>query len=287
MMLRRWVTAGVATMVTLALTTIAAPSSPAATPRQVYVAMGDSYSAGPLIPPQTDPITCVRSGNDYPGLVSRQLGVAVFRDVTCSSASTVDFSHPQPANIPGGPPAPPQYQSLSSDTTLVTVGIGGNDIGLVGLALSCLNFAPPPIGHSCQAANGTTYQHRIDAFAATYGQVVDTIRAKAPDAKILLVGYPTTIKDGGCFPYQPILGNDATYLQGLIDRLNQQMSAQAAAHGATYVNIRTSSISHDSCQLPGTRWVEGFVPTSPAFPLHPNALGMQNAATRVLATLQG
>lgn len=287
MMLRRWVIAGVATMATLALTTIAAPSSPAATPRQVYVALGDSYSAGPLIPPQTDPVTCLRSGNDYPGLVSRQLGVAVFRDVTCSSATTADFSHSQPANVPGGPPAPPQYRALSGDTTLVTVGIGGNDIGLVGLALSCVNVAPPPIGHSCRAANGTTYQDRIDAFAATYGRVVDAIRGKAPNARILLVGYPTTIKDGGCFPYQPILGTDATYLQGLIDRLNRRMSAQATEHGATYVDIRTSSIGHDSCQLPGTRWLEGLVPTSPAFPLHPNALGMQNAATQVVATLRG
>jgi hypothetical protein len=39
------------------------------------------------------------------------------------------------------------------------------------------------------------------------------------------------------------------------------------------------------CQNPGTKWVEGLIPTSPAVPFHPNGLGEQEMARQVLAAL--
>ncbi len=102
---------------------------------------------------------------------------------------------------------------------------------------------------------------------------------------MLLVGYPTAIRNGGCFPVQPILAPDATYIQAKIDELNAAMAQQSAAHGATYVDLRTSSVGHDACALPGLRWIEGLVPLSDAFPLHPNELSMQNAARVITADL--
>jgi hypothetical protein len=116
------------------------------------------------------------------------------------------------------------------------------------------------------------------AFAATYGTVIDRIQQLAPNARVLMVGYPTAIRNGGCYPVQPLLAPDATYIQAKIDELNAAMAQQSAAHSATYVDIRTSSIGHDSCALPGVRWLEGLVPTSDAFPLHPNQLEMRNTA---------
>jgi len=86
---------------------------------------------------------------------------------------------------------------------------------------------------------------------------------------------------------QPMLGPDATYVQAKIDELNAAMAAQAAAHGADYVDLRSSSVGHDACALPGSRWVEGLVPLSDAFPMHPNALSMQNAAKVIAAQLAG
>jgi hypothetical protein len=76
-------------------------------------------------------------------------------------------------------------------------------------------------------------------------------------------------------------------VQPRIDELNAAMRQQSAAHGATCVDLRPSTIGHDSCALPGLRWLEGLVPLSPAEPLHPNALGMQNAEKVVFATLGG
>lgn len=252
-----------------------------------YVALGDSYTAGPLIFPMTDTFTCARSALDYPSLLARTLKPVIFRDVSCSSAETSDFSHPQPGNVSGT--NPPQYDALTANTTLVTVGIGGNDVGLVDLAESCLNLLPAPLGKSCAAkytAGGTdVYAQKIAAFAHTYGTVIDAIHARSPQAKILMVGYPTAIKPGGCFPVQPVLAPDATYVQAKIDQLNAAMAGQAAAHDATYVDLRTSTVGHDSCQMPGVRWLEGLIPLSPALPLHPNVLAMENAAKVIAAAL--
>jgi hypothetical protein len=61
------------------------------------------------------------------------------------------------------------------------------------------------------------------------------------------------------------------------------LADRAAAAGATFVDTYTSSVGHDVCRLPGSKWVEGFVPTAPASPVHPNALGMANSAEQVVA----
>ncbi len=249
----------------------------AAAERQVYVAMGDSFSAGSVVLPQTDLLTCARSAINYAGLLAKQLEVDVLRDVTCGAATTANFPNPQKGIVSGT--NPPQYDALSAETTLVTVGIGGNDIGLVGLATSCVNLLP--VGTSCKAANTAggvdKYATRIDAFAATYGTVIETIRQRAPHAKIVMVGYPTGIKPSGCWPIVPVLPQDADYIQGNIDRLNARMAEQSAAHGASYVDIRTPSIGHDACQPIGVKWIEGLIPSvvnNSFAPLHPNAAGL-------------
>jgi hypothetical protein len=237
-----------------------------------YVAMGDSYTAGPLILPMTDTFTCARSAKNYPALLAARITPRVFRDVSCSSATSQHLSQPQAGQVSGT--NPPQYDAITPDTTLVTVGIGGNDVGLVGLAESCINVLPAPLGKSCKdkftAGGVDQYSQRIQAFAPTYGAIVEHIRSLAPSARIVLVGYPTGIRNGGCYPVQPLLAK--------IDELNAVMKSQAEAHAAVYADIRTSSIGHDACALPGVRWVEGLVPTMPAFPLHPNELEMRNTA---------
>lgn len=258
----------------------------AATARQVYVAMGDSFSAGSVVLPQSDLFTCARSSINYASLLAEEIQVDVLRDVTCGAATTSHFANPQPGVVSGT--AAPQYDALSSDTTLVTVGIGGNDIGLVGLATSCVNLLPqtgiigaPLLGQSCKATNTEggidRYARKIDDFAPTYGKVIEQIRERAPKAKILMVGYPTGIQPGGCWPFVPVLPQDTDYIQANIDRLNKRMSEQAAKHGATYVDIRTPSIGHDACQGIGTKWIEGLIPSivnNSFAPLHPNAAGL-------------
>lgn len=267
-----------AAMLTATVVTGAAAQAEVA-PGGVYVALGDSYTSGPLILPMTDNFTCARSARNYPALLAAATSPSVFRDVSCGGATSSDFTSAQDGIISGT--NPPQYNAITTDTTLVTIGIGGNDVGLVGLAESCVNLLPESLGGKSCAATYTAggvdqYSQRIQAFGPTYGTIVEHVRSLAPNARIVLVGYPTGIRHNGCFPVQPLLAADANYVQAKIDELNSVMSAQAAAHGALYADTRTPSIGHDACQLPGVKWLEGLVPTADAFSLHPNALGMLN-----------
>ncbi|MFC8525855.1 SGNH/GDSL hydrolase family protein [Nocardia sp. NPDC057227] len=264
----------------------AAPEQPS-----VYVALGDSFAAGTALPPLVSPAPpmCLRSMVNYPHLVAAALGVTEFRDVTCSGAVLADLAGRQ-TDMDGSPIAP-QYDALSADTTLVTVGIGGNDIGLVGLGLGCVNALPEPNGHSCAAANTAGGRDRIGenivAFAPGYAAMIEQIRLRAPLARILLVGYPTGIRNGGCPGRQPVRAADATYLQAKIDQLSAAMRAQAIASGTTYVDTATSSAAHDACAEPGQAWMVGAIPTDPGAiaSLHPNAAGHRNSAEQVLTAL--
>lgn len=274
------------------LTLAGAGSAPAAPAGPNYVALGDSFSAGSGIAPTAAPTgipgDCTRSAVNYPKLVAAALDATTFRDATCGAAVTADLAGRQ-LGLSGL--ALPQYDALTPDTTLVTVGIGGNDIGLVQLGVSCVNPLPEPQGVSCaavQTAGGRdAVGARIESFAPTYGVVIEEIRARSPYAKIVLVGYPQGIRAGGCPGRQPAWAADATYLQAKIDQLNDAMEREAAEHGAAFVDLDASTTGHDVCAAAGESWMVGVVPTSTdaLVPLHPNAAGHRNTAEQVLAAL--
>ncbi|MFC7306508.1 SGNH/GDSL hydrolase family protein [Streptomyces monticola] len=293
--------AGGAALAALALTFATAPapasaappsaSTATATAGEAYVALGDSMASGPLIPLPTGPLACGRSTNNYPHELAGRLDVAALRDVTCSGADTKDMFEPQKLSLGGIPmgEAPPQLNALSAGTTLVTLTIGGNDAGLVGIAQSCMTVDPNATPCKEKYTEGGVDQvaQRVDAVAPKVAAVLDAIRAKAPKARILVAGYGLYIKPGGCFPYQPVLNVDADYLQANVNRLNGVLAAQSAAHGAEYIDLAGPSKGHDACQAPSAKWVEGYVPTAPAAPLHPNQAGEENYARIIAAHLTG
>jgi hypothetical protein len=83
-------------------------------------------------------------------------------------------------------------------------------------------------------------------------------------------------------PFSP---GDVAYLRETEKRLNAMLADEAAAADVDFVDTYTPTIGHDACQLPGTKWIEGLVPTAPAYPVHPNALGMAGIAAVVVEAL--
>ncbi|WUJ32384.1 SGNH/GDSL hydrolase family protein [Streptomyces sp. NBC_00388] len=255
----------------------------------VYVALGDSMAAGPFVPRRTGPLACGRSTHNYAHRLAARLGARDFRDVTCSGAETGDLTAPQRLTVLGAHAgaAPPQIDALTPGTTLVTLTIGGNDAGLVGVAGSCVRLSP--VSGYCQDTflrDGTDQEAaRIDGLGPKLGAALDAIHRRSPAARVLVTGYGDYLRAGGCWPAVPLLGSDADWLQGSIDRMNGVIAAAAATHGAEYVDVRTPSEGHDACRAPGAKWVEGFVPTAPAAPLHPNARGEQAYAEVILARM--
>jgi lysophospholipase L1-like esterase len=255
-----------------------------------YVALGDSYAAGPLIPVQRiDPIGCGRSTRNYPALVAEALGIHDFTDVSCNGARADNVTAPQP--VPLGT-NPPQFDALAPDTDLVTVTIGGNDIGFTDIFFTCAQLSSTdPLGNPCErqaTAGGTDlYAQRIAAAAPKVAGVLEGIRQRSPRATVLLVGYLRIVPPaGGCYPVFPIARGDVPYLDGVQQQLAAMLADQASNHSAVFVDSYAGSLGHDTCQLPGAKWVEGIITTSPALQLHPNATGMQAVAAFTLDTLR-
>jgi lysophospholipase L1-like esterase len=255
--------------------------------RPNYVALGDSYTAGPLIPTQrTDYPGCLRSTQNYPALVAPSVGVPVFRDASCSGAQTEDMAQPQ--DVDPDPDNPPQFNRLNRQTRVVTVGIGGNDIGFSEIAQNC--GSATPTGTPCQdhyVVNGEdTLATRIAETAPKVAAVIQGIHTRSPLARVYVIGYPALLPETGhCWPQMPIAPDDVPYLRGMQKDLNAMLETQADANDAVYVDTYTPSIGHDACQLPTVRWVEPVVPVNPAAPIHPNAAGMQGMAQVVLAEI--
>jgi lysophospholipase L1-like esterase len=199
----------------------------------------------------------------------------------------------QPQSVPFGGTNPPQFNALSAADSLVTVGIGGNDAGLIGIVEECVKLdIIRPTGSACKnhyaAAGGDPNVAAVNATGAKVAAVLQGIHARSPQARVVIVGYPDGLPVNGsnCWPVVPLSSGDIAYINSLEQQLNSVVSNGATNNAATYVNTFTSSVGHDACKSPGTAWVNGIVPTSPGYPLHPNQAGEQNMANRVLAALR-
>lgn len=283
--------ASAAALVALLAGLLTAEDARPAAPGGVYIALGDSYTSGPLVPEQTgEPIDCGRSNRNYPSLVAEQFQPEVFVDVSCGSAETRHMTEPQ-TDLPAGGTNPPQFDALRPDATLVTIGIGGNDAGLVSVATECAQLgATQPNGTACRdrfAPGGNDLvAAEIEATKPKIAAVLEGIHQRSPDARVAIVGYPDVLPDqGNCYPMVPLSPDDIRYIDELIVRINAMIEEQAARHNADFVDTYADSGGHDVCRVPPDRWFEGLVPTEPAYPLHPNAKGLASMGGSAIETL--
>jgi lysophospholipase L1-like esterase len=267
-----------------------------------YVAMGDSWAAGPLMSfPVGEPLFCARSSNNYPSQLAALLSVDRFADVTCGSADSEDVTRPQEVDpldlgLDLGTAAP-QADALGPDTDLVTITMGGNDIGLPKFAIACANLigiplGPAPFGRPCvQDLTAGGVDQVSEKIAATRPEIVEmlrTIRRRAPSAAVYVVGYPAGLAQGGtgCWGRWPILDVDAGYIDAKMQEMNAMLADAARIAGVRFVDVYTSSLGHDACQPRGQAWVNGISFDPDGIPLHPNSRSAANTAAVVAAAVQ-
>ncbi|MGW2619538.1 SGNH/GDSL hydrolase family protein [Streptomyces sp. NPDC001500] len=245
-----------------------------------YAALGDSYTSGPFIPRQVD-AGCARSDHNYPSLVAARLRAATFKDVSCGGATTENMWKPQGANGP-------QLDAVNRDSDLVTVQIGGNDIGFGSIIATCAQVAPQdPAGDPCRRHYGASGVDELTVtIAKTAPKIARVLRAvheRAPRARVLLVGYPDLLPDdgSGCAPSVPFAARDFPYLRDTGKRLNLMLRLVALWNRAEYVDTYGPTVGHDMCTSPAVRWIEPLQPASPAAPAHPNAKGEEAMAGAV------
>jgi lysophospholipase L1-like esterase len=260
-----------------------------------YVALGDSYTSGPAIPTQLSPVTeppapvaCLRSSENYPSLTARALGLDLV-DASCGGATTGDMDRWQGAGIP------PQLDALRATTSLVTLGIGGNDLGFAAIAANCAAYTPwgpTRVGWSCRT------HYTVDGVdqLATAAREVETrvahvlrqIRQRSPRASVFVVGYPDIVPPAGsgCWPRLPFTDGDVGFLRGTEAELNSALATAATDSGDHYVDTATPSAGHSACASRAARWVEPVLPSPGSYPLHPDAAGMAGMALALETALR-
>jgi lysophospholipase L1-like esterase len=225
-----------------------------------YVALGDSFTSGAglaKIPP--DEVACAQSSLNYPHLVAKAVG-AHLTDVSCGRATTDNGTQPQPEGA-GVAPRPPQLDAVTKGTDVVTVGLGGNDFGwFFGLMFGCTSAAAAdPSGSPC-AQQVTSPQLDLTALPPRTGARLEAllkeVRLRAPDARILLVGYPQPVPARGTCPELPLAAGDYPFVRAQWEAMDTVMRQAADAAGATYVDVLGPSEGHDIC-AGGDAWVNG------------------------------
>jgi hypothetical protein len=272
MHVRRILAAALCALVVLAV----AASSAAA---KSWVGLGDSFAAGPLIPNQSlSPLGCLRSDRNFAHQAAATLGYTL-TDVSCSGARTDHMTQPQSTSAGTNPP---QFDALKADTNVVTLQIGGNDIGFSEILQNCATVNPFDGCKDEYVVNGVDeISQRIAATAPKVAASLQGIHSRSPQARVFLVNYAAILPDSGnlgCWPQVPVAFSDVPYLRAKQKELNAMLAAQAAASNATLVNDYTASIGRDACKSASVRWVEPLIPGNAAAPFHPNLRGMTGIA---------
>lgn len=256
-----------------------------------FVALGDSYTAGPGIPNQVTagvPAGCRQSDQNYPHLVASNLRAVDFRDASCSGATTRTLTEPQRTS---SGVHRPQLDGVTAATNLVTVGIGGNDVGFMSIVASCATRSP--VGRPCRDRyvrdGDNEVKRRVEETASKITEALDAIRARAPRAKILVIGYPAIFPADGseCRPTVPITAEDIAFLNTEIKRLNAALAARAAEGGAGFVDNYKAFNGHDACRSVATRWIEPATPVNPGLSAHPNPAGERAMAEGIIKRVTG
>lgn len=248
-------------------------------PPTVYAALGDSYSSGegnpPFIPDSNfSGDRCHRSLSAYSEHLAAVSGPQQFEFVACSGAETTQITSANQANHEAA-----QTAALSNLTTLVTITIGGNDIGFENVAEDCV-FSP----QSCKNSENAKTVKAIKALGPKLVSTYAAIHAAAPNALLVVGGYPelfatTSIKD--CRGVTGISTSERTWLNSMSDLLNSTIRAAVAKDKAAGRRIAFAPVvgavpgtftGHALCSGSASVYLRGeTIPKEYSF--HPNAAG--------------
>ncbi|MGW0471584.1 SGNH/GDSL hydrolase family protein [Streptomyces coeruleorubidus] len=227
-----------------------------------YAALGDSYSsgvgAGSYISSSGD---CKRSTKAYPYLWAAAHSPSTFDFTACSGARTGDV-------LSG------QLGPLSSATGLVSITVGGNDAGFADVMTTCVTQSDS----ACISRIDTARAYVDSTLPGRLDSVYSAIRSKAPNAHVVVLGYPRFYKLGttclGLSEAKRKAINDAS------DHLNTAIAKRAANHGFTFGDARPAFTGHEICS--GDSWLHSVNWLNIGESYHPKAPGQSGGYLPVL-----
>lgn len=247
-----------------------------------YVALGSSYAAGLGLGPRApgSPIVSQRTINGYPQQLARLLKVPSFTDMSSSGSTVQHVLHG------GQMMLGPQIDALGPATRLVTLTAGGNDVSYVGdlIAMAYSNrggVIGKIVGATWRGAKPIS-ERNFDALETAFATVLQEIKRRAPNARIVVVTYPTILPDNGNCAQLGISEDQAVLMRSVGVRL-AEVTRNAATHaGATVVDMASLSRGHDVCSR--DPWVNGFRPVAGA-DFHPTLAGARATAETIVKAI--
>ena len=224
-----------------------------AAPAVNYVALGDSYASG--VGAGSVSGSCGQSPNAYPALWATASSPASFKFAACSGATTSDVISSQ-------------LSSLSSSTTLVSITIGGNDVGFSSIMETCVLESTS----SCESAVSAAEQYANTALPGQLNTTLADIRSHAPNAKIIVLGYPD-FYDLSVSICIGLSRADHQALDNGINDLDGVIQTAAANNGDTFADVRSQFSGHELCD--GSSWLHSItLPIGNSY--HPTATGQKD-----------
>ncbi|MFL6171973.1 MAG: SGNH/GDSL hydrolase family protein [Marmoricola sp.] len=286
---RTWSLSAALLLLALALSACGTQANPHPKSIDTYVAMGDSYTALAGAGPFSDE-ACKRTLTDYPELVAKALAVKNFTNASCGGATSADLAQEQ---LIQNPPAsrPPQLAKLSKKTKLVTLGIGLNN-GSSPMSYLLLYVCLPVNGITlpqCSQYLKIPESGVVEAVRTMAGEVkgnLKAIRKAAPNARIVLVGYPRVLADDrDCATALPLPPAAATRLREALKLVNQYLAKTARTAKVDYIDMYQASKGHELCS--NEPWVAGEanVPGK-ALQFHPYDAYHRAVADKIVALLK-
>lgn len=241
-----------------------------------YVAMGSSFAAGSGIDESKpgSPARCGRSVSNYAALVAEHFNLAL-DDQTCGGATTESILAPW-----GELPA--QIDAVNADTRLVTITVGGNDIGYVGslfagtcraLGIDALDLGKAVLPCKTMLALGVPDDAAYGKLAGNLREIADLVHSRAPKATLVFVQYVTLVSDKDC-PDARLLPADLAQAREIGIRLADVTAQVAREKGALLLAADELSRDHTPCDA--EPWSIGFPVDPKAIPgaaWHPNLAG--------------
>lgn len=227
-----------------------------------YDALGDSYASGYGVPPYSGD-DCARSQSSYAVQVDGRMKIDLDDFVACAGSRTTTLA------------GEGQLESLDENTDLVTLQIGGNDIGWSQAVLACLGGTD----QQCAGALQLTRARITTELPALLDPVYDQVAAAAPEAHVVVLGYPRLFSP----EHGTYLGASPAEQQELnegADLLNAVIAAAAAEHGFQFVDV-TKRFKGHGVNAPAPWILDAFDPGS----FHPNAEGYQAYTAALTAAI--
>jgi len=263
--------AGGACALAIPLAAVAATPAGAATtvgaaPAVRYVALGDSYSsglgAGSYI---SSSGSCDRSTVAYSALWASAYHPASYVSVACAGATT--------SSVISG-----QLSALSSQTTLVSITVGGNDVGFESVMETCVLESTS----SCVSAVSTAESQASTTLPGKMDRVLSAISAAAPNAWVVVLGYPALYDLPRSSICIGLSTTDRNALNQGASVLNQVIQAAAARHGDVFGDVRGTFSGHQICDG-GSSWLHSVNIFDISESYHPTAAGQSGGYEPVFA----